>query len=259
MLLYAFPKGGKALFLFSHCRNRGIDYNTGFMKLYSEALLRLLYPSSCGVCHSFLGLEEQGICHTCRSECDTLRFSFHQTPFNHSLSWVDEAWTLYPYESPIREILTEVKFSKKRWLMNIFEKDIQSFCESLKGETHYDILIPVPLDHQKRMEREFNQAELLAHLMSKSIQIPVQTRWLKKRRTLFAQSELSRRERLIHVRDIFKINFAEGLKGKRVLLVDDILTTGTTAEEAARTLKKHGAKSVDVFALARTLAGGESA
>ncbi len=230
------------------------------MKLYYEAFVRLLYPATCGGCTALLELDEKALCSNCRCSLLALRFPIEESVLKEPLTWIDEGWTLYPYESPVKEILTGIKFSRKRWLVRTFEEEIDSFFGALASETGYDFLIPIPLDHPKHFEREFNQSELIANLIEKTSGVRTNRRVLAKHRSTLPQSQLSREERLTNLKDAFQVYGAEKIRGKNLLLVDDILTTGATSSEAARILKNNGAKRVDIFTLARTQipSGGNS-
>jgi len=112
-------------------------------------------------------------------------------------------------------------------------------------------MVPIPLDPKRLLERQFNQAELLAACLARALEIPVR-KVLRKKYSTPTQSRLNQKEREVNLYQVFKVSNVRNLKGKKILLVDDILTTGATVREAARALKAHGAKRVDVFALACT-------
>ncbi|MFA7002008.1 MAG: phosphoribosyltransferase family protein, partial [Candidatus Omnitrophota bacterium] len=166
---------------------------------------------------------------------------------------LDEAWTLFPYASPVREIITGIKFEKKRWLVRTFEEAVTERARMLAAENHYDALVPVPVSKRTLVKREFNQAELIAGLVRKATGIPIASRLLAKRSGAAAQSHLTREERQVNLRGIFRKTGGSRIRGLSFLLIDDIMTTGATAAETARILKQHGARRVDLFALARTL------
>ncbi|HXV27341.1 MAG TPA: ComF family protein [bacterium] len=222
------------------------------MKLYYEALLRLIYPATCGACTRLLELDEKGLCSKCRLALCSLRFSPADCAIEESIKGIDEGWTLYPYEFPVKEIISGIKFSRKRWLVRTFEDEVADFFTTLSAERIYDFLIPIPLDPRKRLDREFNQSELIAMLIEKKSGIPVKRRILTKQRNTPPQSQLPRHERQTNLNNAFQVRHRDQIRGKRLLLVDDILTTGATSGETARLLKKSGAKRVDVFTLART-------
>ncbi len=165
-----------------------------------------------------------------------------------NFQYLDEAWYLYPYKAPLKELLSRIKFSGERWLIRLFEEDFKMRLLALQGENHYDALIPVPIDRYKLLNRQFNQSELLAKLLSKGTGLPVKTSILAKSKRTPAQSQLNKAERAVNLKGAFAIK--KNVLNKRFLLIDDIVTTGATAEEASRVLKLAGAKKVDILAIA---------
>ena len=125
--------------------------------------------------------------------------------------------------------------------------------DSLFPAPAFEAIIPVPLHRARLMEREFNQAAVLAKGLARHLNIPVQEGILLRVRPTRPQVELSGRERRQNVRQAFVVTDPSALVGKVVLIVDDVLTTGATFGEVARTLKAAGARRVNVFALARVV------
>ena len=115
---------------------------------------------------------------------------------------------------------------------------------------YLDCIVPVPLHKLKLREREFNQAELLSNHIAKSFDKKMLDLSLIRKRHTKTQADLERDLRLLNVKDSFAVLKEENVKGKNILLVDDVLTTGATCSEAARTLKDSGAKIVFVLTLA---------
>jgi ComF family protein len=112
-----------------------------------------------------------------------------------------------------------------------------------------DAVVPVPLHPRKKREREFNQAEYLADAVGDAFAKPVWTRCIRRVKDTPTQTRLSREERMANLREAF---VARGeLKGKRVLLVDDVFTTGATLDACAKVLRVAGAADVWVLAVAR--------
>jgi len=219
---------------------------------YAEAFLRLIYPAYCGACAALLELHESGVCRSCRSRLARLRQNPEEAALRGRFDHLDEGWALYRYESPVKEMLSAIKFLRKRWLLRVFHEEIRSLALAITAETSYDAVVPIPLDRKKLLEREFNQAELVAALVSRMTRIPLRGRLLRKPRGTAAQSLLSRAGRLANLYGAYEAGLRKKIQGRNILLVDDIVTTGATAEEAARTLKAAGAGRVDFFALART-------
>jgi ComF family protein len=129
--------------------------------------------------------------------------------------------------------------------------------------THFDLagdplpqLVPVPLHASKRSERGFNQAELIVRLAVKHLprRLEIAT-VLKRKRATHSQVGLTREERIANMRDAFRVTGPAAVKGRTVIVVDDVMTTGTTISECARVLKKAGAERVWAATVARTLKG----
>jgi ComF family protein len=116
-----------------------------------------------------------------------------------------------------------------------------------------DILMPVPLHPQRLQEREYNQSLLLAHGLSQHLQIPLQLSCLLRVRATAPQTSLSKKERLTNLHRAFAIDDVSRVKGQRILLIDDVFTTGTTLHECAKTLRKAGSGAIYGLTLARML------
>jgi len=117
------------------------------------------------------------------------------------------------------------------------------------------LIVPVPLHASKRGERGFNQAELLVRAASKHLPQPweVAAGLLKRERSTRSQVGLTREERVANMRDAFRVTDPQRVQGRTVIVVDDVMTTGTTVSECARVLKKAGAERVWAATVARTL------
>ena len=114
-----------------------------------------------------------------------------------------------------------------------------------------DLIVPVPLHRRRLFIRMYNQSSLLANALSKQVNIPVDARVLARTKLTQSQGGLNRKARLKNVSKAFSVPDAPKVQGKKILLIDDVLTTGATVNECARVLLENGAKSVDVLVLAR--------
>jgi ComF family protein len=117
----------------------------------------------------------------------------------------------------------------------------------------YDVVIPVPLHWRRLWWRGFNQAALLAAEVARRLSLPLDTTSIARRRFTTPQTSRHHDERIRNVRRAFVVAHPEGIKNRRVLIVDDVMTTGATVDECARVLLSAGAISADVFTLARVL------
>lgn len=213
---------------------------------YREALLRLIYPAHCGACSLILELEESGLCRHCLSALRRIKLPLEAACLDHAFKHISQSWALYPYESPMKEILSGIKFYGRRWLLKSFREDFKQLAELIASENSYDWIVPVPLDAKRLLQRQFNQSALIAEIMSEFLGCSTVNALMKPRETP-AQVGLTRAQREKNLLFAFESRRAED---KNILLVDDVLTTGATAEEAARVLKAAGAKHVDLVTLA---------
>lgn len=117
----------------------------------------------------------------------------------------------------------------------------------------YDNIIPVPLHILRLRWRGFNQSLIFARAIGQRIKVPVDPWLLSRTRPTPPQTKLSREDRRANVRGAFQVHTPVRVKGKRLLLVDDVYTSGATVEECARTLYQSEARSVDVFTVARVV------
>ena len=156
------------------------------------------------------------------------------------------------YEGPLREAIHALKYEGKAFLA----KPLVGLLDRgypLMNYGSYDLLVPVPLHPKRLKERGFNQALVLARVMSRREGVPCTGFVLKKTRPSAPQIDLSPREREKNVKGSFAVADSARVEGKRVLLIDDVMWTGSTVNECARELLKAGAVEVDVFTLARAV------
>ena len=155
-----------------------------------------------------------------------------------------------PYQGLLKEAIYALKYTGRRTLAKPLGQLMASEVLSINDYGQVDLVVPVPLHHHKLRQRGFNQAELLAKEISKSIRVPLASGALMRIKETIAQSKLSKTERQLNLDGAFVLKGKRLVKGKVILLVDDILTTGRTASECARLLMDGGAKRVAIITLA---------
>jgi len=160
-------------------------------------------------------------------------------------------FALVIYQKPTDKILHQIKFSRKPWLLAIFHDRLRDFASSPHMQT-YDYLIPVPMDAGRQRERGFNQASIIARMISKWHPDRVKvTDILKKKKHTLSQSQLTRLDRQRNLSGAFALKRNRAVTGKQILLIDDVFTTGSTLNECAKLLRSHGASRVDFLTIAR--------
>ena len=160
----------------------------------------------------------------------------------------DYARSAAVYGGVMREAVHRFKFGGRRALARPLAELMVEQCGASLPDG-IAAVVPVPLAGDRERERGFNQAALLAERIARRLDVPVRARWLARRRATRPQSDLPAAERLANVRGAFRATRA--VAGRHVLLVDDVLTTGATLAECARSLRAAGAGRIGVLTVAR--------
>lgn len=222
------------------------------LKLYLAKILDLIFPPICLVCRDKL---KDAALHNSRVICDICfkKIERNLEPYSiKSRSYFTKAESPYLYEGVMRECVHLLKYRSKLQIMDVFKELLAQMTADMNSRIIADIIIPVPLHKTRLRQRGFNQAELLACLIEQNNTYKIQTRILKRVKPTAPQSDLSPSERISNVKGAFVVSCADIIRDKDILLVDDVFTTGATTNECARVLMEAGAKSVNVWTLART-------
>ena len=168
-------------------------------------------------------------------------------------SW-DRARAALRYDRHSRHLVLALKHGDRTHLAGALGRWMRRAGAELLDEA--DILAPVPLHWTRLAARRFNQAALLAHAIHAAGGPPVAPDWLVRRRRTPSQGRLGLAARAKNVRAAFALRPGCSVQGKRIVLIDDVLTTGATVEECARVLRRAGADRVGVLTLARSIRAG---
>jgi ComF family protein len=210
-------------------------------------ILDLLYPKFCFNC----GREGSYLCLDCQA---TLEISSIHTEYR--TRELKDLYFALPYQkSLIKNLIQKFKYQPfiKELARNLTSLIITHFQLIEKSPTDFAnfILIPIPLEKKKLKWRGFNQAEEIAKELSSFLKIPLISDVLIKAKETLPQVELSDEERGENIKGVFSYQHPELVKGRKILLVDDVYTTGSTMEECARVLKTAGAKEIIGIVVAR--------
>ena len=205
--------------------------------------LNLLYPETCAACERNLIEEENVLCLQCEYNLPKTDFHLQATANPLALKFwgrikVEYVSTFYLFGkgSRVQHLLHQLKYKGRQ---DIGEKTGQLYGKELKQTPEYaniDLILPIPLHPKKEKKRGYNQSDSFARGLSQTMEIP----WLKDAliRNIYTktQTKKSQEERWKNVEQIFKVNKPDLLKGKHVLLVDDVITTGSTMEACVNIL-----------------------
>lgn len=203
-----------------------------------NALLSLLFPIECLGCHK----EDTYLCDNCFN-----KISIYQSiePFDHPLKYLNGIMTATDYHhNLIRAIIHHFKFRFIKELANPLAQLLIDFFEKIKIDLPEPIIIPVPLNKKRFLERGFNQAELIAKIFTEHFNYSLMTDLIERARNTPHQVGLNKKKRLTNVQGAFIISNPELIQNKNIILIDDVVTTGSTLEEIAKVLKDFGAQEV---------------
>ena len=240
------------------------------MQRWLNVGLEFFYPDVCQLCEKERAAAAEGfVCRRCWTQIRFIRPPFCERcglPYHGDLTTPFECANCREMELHFRsarsavvargivlEVIHHYKYQRALWF-EPFLADllIREAKPALHGQ-EWDFIVPVPLHSLKQREREFNQAERLARHLSTATSIPMNIRWLRRISPTTTQTLLTRQERAENMRDAFAICAGTKLSGERIVLVDDVFTTGATASACARTLRQAGAGDVSVWTVARGL------
>lgn len=206
-------------------------------------MLNLLFPRKCLLCEKILSKQELDLCNTCREDTE----SFPE--IKNTLSFV-AGWTaMWYYKGNVRSGILQYKFYGRRNRGTNFGRLLSMHLLQRKY-TDFDVLTWVPLSAAKFKDRGYDQVEQVGRSVARELGQPL-TPTLKKVRDTTTQSTLEALDaRRANVLGAYVVTNPEAVRGKRILLLDDVITTGSTASECAKTLLFSGAKEVYCAALA---------
>ena len=231
-----------------------------------RAIASLFYPPACAICSLPVAVSEQ-LCVKCASKAPRIEPPFCSRcsePFagaitevfscancEHRILHFESAVAAYRSRGVVRRIIHEFKYGHQLHLRHPIAGWLHETLDDprLRGR-RFDAVVPVPLHPARQRERGFNQALLLTELLSARATLPLRD-VLQRIRFTTTQTAFDRAERMENLRDAFRLRKNIDVRGWRVLLIDDVLTTGATMSECARVLKASGAISVHAATAAR--------
>lgn len=221
----------------------------------SSKFLNILYPRRCPVCHDIAVPVGQKICTTCRDKLRPAKdprcykcskpLSSQNREYCNDCSrprQFDEGMGIFLYGSVLQESLFWLKYGKRQEYGTFYGQFAAFYSREKIKVWGIQVVIPIPLHRKKMEKRGYNQAALIADAMGKKLNLPVNKKILRRISDTKPQKNLGAGERKKNLRNAFRV--VKPFTYKRILLVDDIYTTGATVEAAAEVLKQAGAEKV---------------
>jgi len=207
--------------------------------------INLIFPNVCGICDKVC---KEDLCKKCEIQLKNIMKikidKYNDKNFKKHLY-------IFKYEGIIKERLIKFKFREKAYIYKAFVNFLiknKKACRFLKS---YDIIIPVPIHYNRRVTRGYNQSALIAKELAEKLNIKYESKVLFKKINNKPQSTKNKEDRLGNVIGVYFTKNEEQIYNKKIILLDDIYTTGSTANECSKILKLAGAKYVDVITIAK--------
>ena len=239
-------------------------------KNFYDRILDLVYPPVCGICGKF---NQDFLCKKCQKMLEA-EAKFNIDKVDNQEYFFGNHLYIFKYEGIIRKLILNYKFNEKSYLYKTFVNFLlknEKFFKILKS---YDTIIPVPVSSKRMNERGYNQSELLANDIVKQIieissnhmlngilitqkdniqklKCECVTDCLIKNKNIIEQSKLNKEQRQKNIQGVYILKNKEKLINKKILLIDDIYTTGSTSNECCKVLQKAKPKKIDVFTVAK--------
>lgn len=252
-------------------KTTGLSYNSPASTLFSlfsnwfQSFITLLYPNRCPVCsqipppHSLIcpacytsiHFVKQPFCYSCGKPLASKEQEYCYDCLRHPKSFT-RGYSLAIYDSVTKPSLMAIKYKNKSCYLQFYAQETLKAYGKLFCRLAPDAILPVPIHPKRLKKRGYNQASLFAHNIGKSLQIPVYDSLLVRTINTLPQKNLTPEQRLLNLQKAFSLYPGYELSllpFQRVLLVDDIYTTGSTMEALTRLLKNHGVKEVYIFSI----------
>lgn len=228
-------------------------------------LLHLFLPEHCVACGAYIPFPSHfPLCQGCQEKIAFLRdricakcgrvIPYGGAPLCHMCRRVEYhfscARAVGVYASPLRETIHALKYQGVVSLAKFLGMLLVAYCEEFPFLRSVDLILPVPLHPVRERERGFNQSLLLASFVGRALCLPVLAQGVSRVKPTLPQAGLKAKERRKNVEGAFRVEWPEAILGKRILVIDDVLTSRATVESLSRTLKEAGCSSVFVLAVA---------
>lgn len=213
-----------------------------------EKILNLIFPNVCGFCEK---INNNSLCKKCELNLSKYEINCIKDYTIDKQKYYDYLFCALKYENIVREKILKYKFNENSYLYKTFSKIIIKNEKIYRFLKLYDIIISVPMHKDRFAIRGYNQSELIAKEIAKQTKIYFEKNVLLKDKNTKVQSTLTKTQRTQNIKDAFFVKNIDKIKNKKIILVDDIYTTGSTVNECSKVLKKAGAKKICVVTIAK--------
>ena len=229
-----------------------------FLKTLFDDFLNLLFPNCCLNCNEMIGDRKRYLCEECKKKIEYK--DYHEYPNNNELFYdlykqthVDMAFAMCSFvnHGPVQALMHYLKYKGCTDIgVRLGDMYVQRWPDSLTKK--FDVIVPVPLHNMRLKQRGYNQSDFIARGMSKYLDVPIDTTSVIRCKNTKSQTTKGKYDRILDMKDAFKVVRPSEMENKRILVVDDIITTGATITSCAKTIKNSCRCNVSVCAIAKT-------
>ncbi len=238
--------------------NIQLDQKTN-LKFYVDAFVTLFYPRSCHACYTNQIDNNEMICFECLQKLPYTNFESIKENATEKLFWgritTSFACSIFYFEKEniLQNIIHQIKYKNEKKLGIFMGKLIGLKLQELIKKHNIDFMTPMPIHHKKEKKRGYNQAALLCIGIKEINKLEYIENAIVKIHHTETQTKKSRIERWRNVEQVFDVPDPHLIKGKNILIIDDVITTGASTEACGHMLLEHGANSISICGLAHTL------
>lgn len=218
-------------------------------------ILNFIFPQRCIICRKRLTNKENFICTSCLIHLPLTNYHLVENNPLEKYFWglfpIERATSFFYHEGEkTRSIIYHIKYYNHPEIGKILATNYAKELQDYQFFKDIDAIVPIPLHWKRMLKRHYNQSSYIAQGISQSTGIPTFNNVVKRVINNVSQTQVKKHERKVNVKDIFKVFHPEKIKGKHILLVDDVITTGSTITSCAQELAKIQGVKISVFTLA---------
>ena len=209
----------------------------------------LIYPQTCGICGK---IAPNSLCKKCEIE---LKKQSDINIINQGKEiedkYFNEIMYIFKYEGQIRKLIIDYKFNEKSYIYLTFINFLLKNKKIFENIKNYDTIIPVPISKKRLKTRGYNQSLLLAAEIAEQTNLELVNNCLIKTKNIIEQSKLNKEDRRKNIQGVYELKNKKIIEDKKILLIDDIYTTGSTVNECSKILRQGNPNKIGIFVLAR--------
>lgn len=212
-------------------------------------LIDLIYPQMCGICGK---IAPKSLCPKCEIELrKKAEYKIIDDGIEIENKYFDELIYIFKYEGQIRKLILDYKFNEKSYIYLTFVNFLLKNEKIFENIKTYDTIIPVPISRKRLKNRGYNQSYLIAKEIAKYTKLELMNNCLIKTKNIIEQSKLNKDEREKNIQGVYELKNRNLIKNKKILLIDDIYTTGSTVNECSKILMQGSPCKIGILVLAK--------